>query len=38
MAVEVEVKNNNMAFLESINSLPDVHDVALIQYTGEYRN
>lgn len=38
MAVEVEVKNNNMAFLESINNLPDVHDVALIQYTGEYRN
>src|SRR5512138_1827706 len=38
MAVEIEVKNNNMAFLEAINSLPAVQDVALIQYTGEYRN
>jgi hypothetical protein len=38
MAVEVEVKNNNMAFLEAINHLPDVNDVALIQYTGEYRS
>lgn len=38
IAVEVEVKNNNMAFLDAINSLPAVHDVALIQYTGEYRN
>jgi hypothetical protein len=38
MAVEVEVKNNNMSFLEAINKLPDVNDVALVQYTGEYRS
>jgi ABC-type spermidine/putrescine transport system permease subunit II len=38
MAVEVEVKNNNIAFLETINKLPDVSDAALIQYTGEYRS
>jgi ABC-type spermidine/putrescine transport system permease subunit II len=38
MAVEVEVKNNNLAFLDTINKLPDVNDVALIQYTGEYRS
>jgi hypothetical protein len=38
MAVEIEVKNNNMAFLDSINGLPAVNDVALIQYTGEYRS
>lgn len=38
MALEVEVRNNNMAFLEAINSLPDVNDVALIQYSGEYKS
>lgn len=38
MAVEVEVKNNNIAFLDAINKLPDVNDAALIQYTGEYRS
>lgn len=38
MAVEVEVKNNNVAFMDTINSLPTVNDVSLIQYTGEYRS
>jgi Domain of unknown function (DUF4956) len=36
MAVEVEVKNNNVAFLDAINGLPAVNDVSLIQYTGDY--
>jgi hypothetical protein len=36
MAVEVEVKNNNVAFMDAINSLPAVSDAALVQYTGGY--
>lgn len=36
MAVEVEVKNNNVAFMDAINSLPAVNDAALVQYTGGY--
>ena len=36
MAVEIEVKNNNVAFLDAINNMPAVNDVSLIQYTGEY--
>jgi hypothetical protein len=36
MAVEVEVKNNNVAFMDAINSLPAVNDTALVQYTGGY--
>jgi hypothetical protein len=34
MAVEVEVKNNNVAFLDAINSLPEVSDASIVQYTG----
>lgn len=36
MALEVEVKNNNVAFMDAINSLPAVNDAALVQYTGGY--
>jgi hypothetical protein len=36
MALEVEVKNNNVAFMEAINSLPAVNDAALVQYTGGF--
>ncbi len=36
LAVEVEVKNNNVAFMDAINSLPAVSDSALVQYTGGY--
>jgi hypothetical protein len=38
LALEVEVKNNNTAFLDTIRDLPSVSDVALIQYAGEYIN
>jgi uncharacterized membrane protein YhiD involved in acid resistance len=36
MAVEIEVRNNNVAFLDAITSLPAVTDASLIQYTGGY--
>ncbi len=36
MALEVEVKNNNVAFMDAINSLPAVNDAALVQYTGGF--
>lgn len=36
MAMEIEVKNNNVAFMDVISSLPTVNDVSLIQYTGAY--
>jgi hypothetical protein len=36
MAIEVEVKNNNTAFLDPIKSLSTVNDLSLIQFTGEY--
>jgi hypothetical protein len=36
MAIEIVVKNNNIAFLENINALPEVNDAVLIQYNGEY--
>lgn len=36
MAIEIEVKNNNVAFMDAITSLPTVNDVSLIQYTGGY--
>lgn len=36
MAIEVEVKNNNTAFMDTIKELPTVNDVSLIQFTGEY--
>ena len=36
LALEVEVKNNNTAFLDLIRDLPSVNDVTLIQYAGEY--
>lgn len=38
LAYEVEVKNNNIAFLDLIRDLPSVKDVSLIQYAGEYNN
>jgi uncharacterized membrane protein YhiD involved in acid resistance len=36
MAIEVEVKNNNTAFMDPIKSLSTVNDLSLIQFTGEY--
>ncbi len=36
MAIEVEVKNNNTAFMDTIKALPAVTDVSLIQFAGEY--
>jgi len=36
MALEIEVKNNNTAFMDAITNLPSVNDVSLIQYAGEY--
>ena len=36
MAVEIEVKNNNTAFMDTIKALPVVSDVSLVQFTGEY--
>ena len=36
LAVEIVVKNDNTAFMDSLKNLPAVNDVALIQYTGEY--
>jgi hypothetical protein len=36
LAVELVVKNNNTAFMESIRNITGVSDVVLIQFTGEY--
>jgi ABC-type spermidine/putrescine transport system permease subunit II len=36
LAVEIEVKNNNTAFMETIKDMPSVKDVSLIQFAGEY--
>jgi hypothetical protein len=36
MAIEIEVKNNNVAFMDAITNLPAVSDASLIQYTGGY--
>jgi hypothetical protein len=36
MAIELSVKNENLAFLDAINQLEAVHDATLIQYSGEY--
>ncbi len=36
LAVEVIVKNNDFFFEEKIRNIPDVADVTLIQYSGEY--
>ena len=36
MAIEVEVKNNNTAFMDTVKNLSTVNDVSLIQFTGEY--
>jgi uncharacterized membrane protein YhiD involved in acid resistance len=38
LAAEVEIKNNNTAFMEAIKELSSVNDVSLIQYGGEYNN
>lgn len=36
LAVEIEVKNSNTAFMDTIKNIPAVSDVALIQFAGEY--
>jgi uncharacterized membrane protein YhiD involved in acid resistance len=38
MAVELVVKNNNTAFMNTLKDMDMVKDVALIQYTGEYHS
>ncbi|HAF62121.1 MAG TPA: DUF4956 domain-containing protein [Anaerolineaceae bacterium] len=38
MAVEMVVKNDNLAFLDAIKELPSVSDVTLVQYDGDYYN
>lgn len=38
LAVEIEVKNNNTAFMEIIKEMPTVSDVSLIQFAGEYNS
>ena len=38
MAVEVFVKNQNMIFMEKLRMLPEVQDITLIQYDGEYHD
>lgn len=38
LAVEIEIKNSNTAFMETIKNMPSVSDVALIQFAGEYNN
>ena len=35
MAVEIVVKNNNLVFLDTLNQLPGVNDVTLVQYNQE---
>lgn len=35
MAVEIVVKNDNLGFLDSLNQLPGVNDVTLVQYSQE---
>ena len=35
MAVEIVVKNDNLVFLDSLNQLPGVNDVTLVQYNQE---
>ena len=36
LAVEIVVKKDNLAFMETIKELPSVNDLTLIQYSGEY--
>jgi hypothetical protein len=36
LAVEIEVKNSNTAFMDTIKGLSSVTDVSLIQFAGEY--
>ena len=36
MAVEVVVKKQNLFFAEKIRNIPEVKDLVLIQYNGEY--
>lgn len=36
MAVEVMVKNDNVAFMEDIKKLPEVNDLSLVQYNTEF--
>lgn len=38
MAIEISVKNDNLAFMDSIKNLPSVNDVTLIQYDAEYHD
>ena len=36
MAVEVRVKKNDMRFVEALRGDEDIHDLTLVQYSGDY--
>lgn len=38
MAIEMVVRNDNLAFMDIIKELPSVSDVTLVQYDGDYYN
>lgn len=38
MAIEMIVRNDNLAFMDIIKELPSVSDVTLVQYDGDYYN
>ena len=38
LAIEISVKNNNLAFVDNVKKLRSVKDVSLIQYDGEYHD
>lgn len=36
LAIEVYIRNDNIAFLETLQNLPSVHNATLVQYSGQY--
>lgn len=38
LAIEISVRNNNLAFVDNVKKLRSVKDVSLIQYDGEYHD
>ena len=36
MAIEIRVKQHNLAFVDAIRALPTVNDVTVVQYNGDY--
>jgi len=35
MAIEIVVKKNNLIFMDSLNQMPEVNDVTLVEYTSD---